>query len=183
MIKTNPLSIKDITELAKDVRDSFDVKIDECFPILDYIYYLYDEDIITISILENNDPYLDKSTPAIYNALENCIYLKESVIEEIENHNYRSNFTLAHELFHYIQNKELCFTFEEVEDRKTYEDPEWQADTFAGKLLLPDECLDNEDNEYLKNHFKVSPECVLTRKVKEQRRKNLQKKLERRNSK
>ena len=55
-------------------------------------------------------------------------------------------------------------------DRKTYEDPEWSANEFAGELLLPKEFLDNDD-EYLVEHFKVSMECVLTRKVKKLKRK------------
>lgn len=170
MIKTNPLSVKDIEAIAKKVREDYKIKDGECFPILDYLRYLYDKELIGISILDDNDPYLDKDTPAVYNAVDNFIYLKESVINEIENGNYRSNFTLAHELFHYLQNQVLNFTFEEVETRKTYEDPEWQANCFAGELLLPDEFLSNEDNEYLAKHFQVSMECVLTRKVKNTKR-------------
>ena len=81
----------------------------------------------------------------------------------------RQRFTLAHELFHYLQHQVLNFDFVEVKERKTYEDPEWQANTFAGLLLVPDEYLDN-DNEYLVEHFQVSVECVLTRKVKHKKR-------------
>lgn len=171
MIKTNPLSVKDIAEIARRVRADYKIKDEDCFPILDYIRYLYDQELIGILILDDNDPYLDKNTPAVYNACDNFIYLKESVINEIESGNYRSNFTLAHELFHYLQNQILNFTFEEVEVRKTYEDPEWQANCFAGELLLPNEFLNNEDNDHLAKHFQVSLECVLTRKVKSKRRK------------
>ena len=170
MIKTNPLSVKDIADIARRVREDYKIKNGDCFPILEYINYLYDQELLGIAILDDNDPYLDKDTPAVYNAADNFIYLKESVINEIECENYRSNFTLAHELFHYLQNQILNFTFEEVEDRKTYEDPEWQANCFAGELLLPDEYLSNKDNEYLAKHFQVSMECVLTRKVKTKKR-------------
>ena len=170
MIKTNPLSVKDIKTIAEKVREGYKIKNGDCFPILEYINHLFDNGIIGIMILENNDPYLDKNTPAVYNAMDNFIYLKESVIDEIECGNYRSNFTLAHELFHYLQHQVLEFDFEEVETRKTYEDPEWQANCFAGELLLPDEFLDNEDNDFLASHFQVSVECVLTRKVKQKKR-------------
>ena len=57
-----------------------------------------------------------------------------------------------------------------MEDRKTYEDPEWQANCFAGEILLPDEFLSNDDNDYLANRIQVSMECVLTRKVKQKKR-------------
>ena len=172
MIKTNPLSVKDIADIARRVRADYKIKDGDCFPILDYIRYLYDQELIGILILDDNDPYLDKNTPAVYNACDNFIYLKESVINEIESGNYRSNFTLAHELFHYLQHQVLSFEFVEVKERKIYEDPEWQANVFAGELLLPKKYLEIVDNEYLANHFKVSLECVLTRKVKNKRRNN-----------
>ena len=171
MIKTNPLGVKDIADIARRVREEYKIGFGDCFPILEYINSLYDKELIGISILDDNDSYLDKDTPALYNAKDNFIYLKESVLDEIENENYRSNFTLAHELFHYLQNQLLGFSFEEVEDRKTYEDPEWQANCFAGELLLPDEYLDNDDNVFLAKHFQVSLECILTRKVKNKKRK------------
>ena len=47
------------------------------------------------------------------------------VLEELEKHEYRANFTLAHELFHYFQCQVLGFEFEEVENCPSFEDPEW----------------------------------------------------------
>ena len=170
MIKTNPLSVKDISLIAANIRKEYNINPEDAFPILDYLDDLFNKDLFSIQLLDDNDSYLDKNTPAVYNAVDNFIYLKESVLIEIEEGNYRSNFTLAHELFHYLQHQVLGFSFEEVEKRKTYEDPEWQANCFAGELLLPDEFLNNEDNEYLANHFQVSLECVLTRKVKHNKR-------------
>lgn len=172
MIKTNPLSVKDIKLIAIGIRDKYGIAHDAAFPILDVLKQLFYNDFLFIQILDDDNPYLDKKTPAVYNANDNFIYLKESVLEEVENGNYRSNFTLAHEFFHYLQHQVLGFKFEEVKDRKTYEDPEWQANCFAGELLLPDEFLDNEDNNFLASHFQVSLECVLTRKVKHMKRNN-----------
>lgn len=169
MIKTNPLSVKDISLIASSTRKKYNVKSDDAFPILEYIDYLFGEGLLSIQLLDDNDPYLDKNTPAVYNTKDNFIYIKESVLTEIEEGNYRSNFTLAHELFHYLQHQVLGFEFEEVEDRKTYEDPEWQANCYAGELLLPTDYL-NMDDEYLSKHFMVSMECVLTRKVKTKKR-------------
>ena len=65
----------------------------------------------------------------------------------------------------YLQKHILRFDLEEVDERKTYEDPEWQANEFAGELLVPKKYLDLSDEE-LVERFKVSLECVLTRKVK-----------------
>ena len=169
MIKTNPLSDKDISLIASNTRKKYNIKPDDAFPILEYIDYLFGEGLLSIQLIDDNDSLLDKNTPAVYNAKDNFIYIKVSVLEEIECGNYRSNFTLAHELFHYLQHQVLDFKFEEVEDRKTYEDPEWQANEFAGELLVPKAYLDKDD-EYLMIHFKVSIECVLTRKLKNKKR-------------
>ena len=173
MIKTTPLGVKSISSIASRVRKEYGIKEDECFPILDYLNYLYDNEYLGIQILDNDDSYLDSNTPAVYNASDNFIYLKESVINEVEEGNYRSNFTLAHELFHYLQNQAFNFEFEEVEERKAFEDPEWQANEFAGELLLPKKFLDL-DEEYLASHFQVSMECVLTRKLKSKKREKKQ---------
>lgn len=172
MIKTNPLSVKDIRSIAASIREQYGIAKDKAFPILEILNQLFYDNYLSIQLLTDDDPYLDKNTPAVYNANDNFIYLKESVIEEIENGNYRSNFTLAHEFFHYLQHQVLGFTFEEVETRKTYEDPEWQANEFAGELLLPKKYLEIVDDEYLSKHFQVSLECVLTRKVKDKKRNN-----------
>ena len=172
MIKTNPLSVKDISNIAASIREQYGIAKEKAFPILEILKQLFYDNYLSIQLLADDDSYLDKNTPAVYNANYNFIYLKESVIEEVESGNYRSNFTLAHELFHYLQHQVLGFKFEEVEDRKTYENPEWQANCFAGELLLPDEFLNNEDNEYLADYFHVSLECVLTRKVKYMKRNN-----------
>lgn len=172
MIKTNPLSVKDISNIATSIRKQYGIAKDQAFPILEILKQLFYDNYLSIQLLADDDSYLDKNTPAVYNANDNFIYLKESVIKEVESGNYRSNFTLAYEFFHYLQHQVLGFTFEEVEDIKTYEDLEWQANCFAGELLLPDEYLNNEDNDYLAEHFQVSMECVLTRKVKQMKRNN-----------
>ena len=169
MIKTNPLSVSDISNIANSIREQYGIAKDAAFPILEVLEKLFINNYLSIQLLEDDNQYLGKDTPAVYNAFDNFIYLKESVIQEVENGNYRSNFTLAHEFFHYLQHQVLGFTFEEVEERKTYEDPECQANTFAGLLLLPDEYIDNDD-VYLAEHFQVSIECVLTRKVKQKKR-------------
>ena len=169
MIKTNPLSVEKIGVIAREIRNSYKIKEDEAFPILEYLSHLFGRGELGIQIIDDRDNYLDDKTVALYNAMDNFIYIKESVIYEVENENYRSNFTLAHELFHYLQNQILRFNFEEVAERKTYEDPEWQANEFAGELLVPKKYLDLNDEE-LVERFKVSLECALTRKIKKKKR-------------
>lgn len=164
MVKTNPLSLVKIEEYAYNLRKQCKLSLSDAFPIYDYINYLCDLGLLNIQILDNNDKYLNDNCVAKYNSIDNFIYIRESILDDYECNNYRANFTLAHELFHYIQSKILNFDFEEVDECKAYEDLEWQANNFAGELLLPKSFLDVDDNKLI-DMFKVTMECVLTRKV------------------
>lgn len=170
MIKTNPLSVKEIERLANVFRLNYNINNDDAFPILDVIDDMFENKILSLQVLDDDNPILDEMVPACYVPKENFIYVKESVLEEYETDNYRSAFTLCHELFHYVQAQVLKFDFEEVETCKTYEDIDWQANEFAGQLLIPTSFIE-EDSEKLIEMFHVSLECVLTRKAKYKQRK------------
>ena len=81
MIKTNPLSVKDIEELASNLRKEAGITDDVAFPIFDYINELSDKGLLTIQILDNNDSYLEENVPAKYNTVDNFIYIKEQVLD------------------------------------------------------------------------------------------------------
>lgn len=169
MTKTNPLSVKNIKDIARIVREDNKISNDEAFPIFNYLEELFSKGDLSIQILEDDDPYLDEQTIAVYNCFDNFIYIKDSAIKELEEGNPRNNFTLAHELFHYMQANVLDFSFEEVEECKTYEDVDWQANEFAGELLVPDEALMLEAED-ISSIYNVSIECALTRKMKQKKR-------------
>ncbi len=113
MIKTNPLSVKDIADIARRVREDYKIKNGDCFPILEYINYLYDQELLGIAILDDNDPYLDKDTPAVYNAVDNFIYLKESVINEIENGKLKLSKALQDSIVSMIQGNREFYLIDE----------------------------------------------------------------------
>ena len=99
MIKTNPLSVKDIRNIASSIREQYGIAKDQAFPILEILKQLFYDNFLSIQLLADDDSYLDKNTPAVYNANDNFIYLKESVIQEVESGNYiinpnRRNFVL-----------------------------------------------------------------------------------------
>lgn len=164
MKKTNPLSVKDIENIAKKFRTYFNIDKNSYFPILEVIDNLFENNLLSYQIVEDDYYLLDENTLAMYNASENFIYIKESVIDEYEQNIYRSCFTLCHELFHYIQNEVLGFKFEYCEKCKNYEDPEWQANEFAGQILIPSEYVDLPEDEIMEKYH-VSIECALTRKA------------------
>lgn len=171
MKKTNPLNIVEIENYVNNLRRELDIPSNSPFPVLKVIEKFHNDGLLTIQYLEDDDPLFEEDTPAKYNPSENFIYVKESVLEELENHEYRANFTLAHELFHYFQCQVLGFEFEEVENCPKYVDSEWQADEFAGQLLVPTKCIVGDcDTRLLADMFNLSELCVITRKLYYERR-------------
>lgn len=169
MIKTSPLSVKNIEQMARELRDEFNVKDNEYFPIIKVLDTLFEKKLLSYQVVNNDTKIMDDSCVAMYNANENFIYIKESVFEEYEKGIYRSAFTLCHELFHFIQNIALGLEFEECEKCKYYENADWQANEFAGQILIPTKYLDL-DEETIQSYFRVSLECALTRKAKAKKR-------------
>lgn len=171
MNKTNPLSVKDIEELALKVRSHFNIKVDEYFPILSIIEKLDNEGKLYLEIVSDDEL---RDEYALYIVESNTIRVKESVYNECYNGEYRSNFTLAHEFFHFMQAKILNFDFFEDDKVKAYCDVEWQANEFAGQLLIPTPYI-NLDYQELARKFHVSEECALTRQLNAKKRKNYKK--------
>lgn len=69
---------------------------------------------------------------------EHLIKVRESVYEGAIKGNGRDRFTLCHELGHYIFHKPENVSFLRANrEIEAYRNPEWQANTFAGELLVP----------------------------------------------
>lgn len=72
---------------------------------------------------------------------ESEIWLREDVYDGVLEGRGRDRFTLAHELGHLLMhgNVGLARVPRPSVELKHYENSEWQANTFAGALLVPDE--------------------------------------------
>lgn len=71
------------------------------------------------------------------------IWLREDVYEGVEAGRGRDRFTLAHELGHLLMHGDtgLARVPKRTRELKAYENSEWQANTFAAVLLVPDEVV------------------------------------------
>lgn len=165
-ISTTPLSVKNIEEYALNTRKNFNIGLDTFFPVVEILEKLNNSGYFNFVICEK-EQMLNKY--AYYNVSDNTIYVREDVYNECLDGVYRSNFTLAHEYFHYIQAKELKFNFTEVEECKSYCDIEWQANEFAAQLLIPSYALNLEPEE-IARRYHVSLEAAAYRKLKERNR-------------
>lgn len=155
MIRTNPLTIEQIQIICKRLRKYLNITEDDYFPISQVIDYLFEHRLINYQVLEDDNPRFPINSPSIYDAYENCIYIKESAIEELDGGNYRNNFTLCHELFHFIQTQIFQFDFQEDKEVWFINDPEWQANEFAGQILIPESKL-YLDGDTLVDKYRVS---------------------------
>ena len=150
----------DIRKKAQQIREIVHVttgKIDLLY-LLDYIT-VYDKPV-NVEILEDSDSYFSKDEEAKTDIKKKTIYLKRSVIEEAAtNEHCRANFTISHEIAHVLLHDESSIKFVNDETNykyNKYEDPEWQADTFAAELLMPYTQCKHMSVEQIYENFNVT---------------------------
>lgn len=88
---------------------------------------------------------------------KHLIQVRESVYYGAINNNGRDRFTLCHEFGHYIFHSSENISYMRA-DRKleAYKNPEWQANTFAGELLVPENIAREKTVSEIVNQCKVS---------------------------
>lgn len=101
---------------------------------------------------------------ASYTPVDNCIHLKQSTYDKaVKLNDGMSRFTIAHELGHAILHRNFRLSKSSVSstDHEFYEDSEWQADCFAGEILIDARHFNIGDNcATIVEKFKVSPTCA-----------------------
>jgi len=133
-----PCSRKDLRSLAIQLRKVFGLENVLYFPVLNllevlpklfpkfYFQVVYDDE-------------LPKDTHAHTDVANHVIRIKESVYNGACDGNGRDRMTIAHEIGHYLlvslHGLQLQRDFSK-KPMKAYEDPEWQANCFAGELLV-----------------------------------------------
>lgn len=165
-IKVKPRSIKQIRSMANFIRSVSDEVLgkSEEFPIVEFIEKVLQK--------EDEDLYVGVETKekmgdnhGITNLDENSIIIREDVYENALKGNGRDRFTLAHELGHYLMHtkEETVFTRSNAQ-LKPYENSEWQANTFASELLMPEYLITDEDTVFtLMSRFGVSSSAAKVR--------------------
>ncbi len=119
-------------------------------------------------VLPDNDPLFEKKEEAKTDVLVGTIYIKESVFNDAAHKRYcRAHYTIAHEIGHFILHRALnALNFartSETGSYKVYENPEWQADTFASEFLMPyEQCLELSPEE-IRRKYHVSKAAANTR--------------------
>lgn len=149
-----PRSRKNIDTLATVVRKSVGVKQPH-FPILEFVE-------LQLPLLWENFHLVVQEKHVMGDAHgltfpeSSAIWLREDVYEGVEEGRGRDRFTLAHELGHLVMHGDtgLARVPKKTVELKPYENSEWQANRFAGVLLVPDDVAIN-----LGNAFDIAKAC------------------------
>lgn len=105
-------------------------------------------------IVEDHELYNKYAETDILNKI---IKIRESVYLGASKGNVRDRFTIAHELGHFILHSIGGFSLaRHIEKIEVYENPEWQANTFAGEFLVPTSFIKDLSEEEIANRYGVS---------------------------
>lgn len=138
----NPLSTNDIIKQVELVRKSLRLNKQLYFPVVQFAEMILGETDSSYNFIVCEDNELPDKY-ACYNLKNNTMTVRNSVYELACEDDGRSRFTFAHEIGHYFLHREgvaLARVSSGIEI-KTYMDPEWQANTFASELLMPNKLI------------------------------------------
>lgn len=133
-----PRSAQKIINIVSHIRESIGLENELYFPVVRFAEVIMQQvdNTYRFIVLEKNE-MPDKY--AYYDPMNNSMVVRSDVYELACNGNGRHRFTIAHELGHYFLHKEDV-KLARVSGGyvlKIYQNPEWQANTFASELLMP----------------------------------------------
>lgn len=150
-----PMSRNAIREIALLIREVIGLKDKDLFPVIPFIengLAQIDEEFI----LEIKDITSMKEYGIAYPE-HRKIVLREDVYVNAIKGVPRDRFTVAHEIGHYFMHRPERIGLARTDEKpKPYQDPEWQANTFAGELLAPSTAIAGLSINEVAEMYKVS---------------------------
>jgi len=152
-----PMSTEDIRQLVKIIRkrcgliECTNVPVCHLFEwILEKLVQEFDWEIVS-------DDEMSEEGKTFTGA--NKIEIRESVYIAANNGDGRARFTIMHEIGHFFlhgPNRVALCRLAPGEKLRPFEDPEWQADTFAAEFLMDFDLIQGM------NYKQISDECGVT---------------------
>lgn len=130
-----PMSAASIAALAENVRRIFCTDDRIAIPIIDILEFglvKFDEDFV-FEVRSVNEM---KGDEGMVVAGQHSLVLRQDVYDGACNGEGRDRFTACHELGHYLLHHGVTFARTASQSDPIYTDAEWQADTFAGRLMM-----------------------------------------------
>jgi len=155
--KAKPLSRANIRELVKTIRKycglEKTVNVPVCF-VFEHVMQIFFPDFQW-----EIKPASEMEEEGITLSADKTIYLRQDVYENACRGDGRARFTIMHEIGHFFLHRPdrvaLC-RLSPGERLKPYENPEWQADTFASEFLMDAGVV------YGMNYREISRRCEVT---------------------
>jgi Zn-dependent peptidase ImmA (M78 family)/transcriptional regulator with XRE-family HTH domain len=130
-----PMSRSAIREFADQVRGVFTKDEQIKLPIIEILEFamprIFDGfyvDICDAKIMGDDEGRVEADS--------NCIMLREDVYDAACSGQGRARFTVCHEFGHFLLHRKIVMARSRQEHHHVYRDSEWQADFFAGCILL-----------------------------------------------
>ncbi|WP_317855969.1 ImmA/IrrE family metallo-endopeptidase [Chakrabartyella piscis] len=151
-------SRKDIENYVYQIKETLGLENRLCFPVIQFLELIIPNliDNFNYEIVDDKD-LTDKYAETIPS--KNLIRIRNDVYEGACNNNPRDRFTIAHEIGHLFMHDSDSVTLCRIShDAKipAFQDPEWQANTFAGYLLMTPACISGLSVEEICVKCKVS---------------------------
>lgn len=130
-----PMSTEKLRRFAEQVRGLFvgDDKID--FPIMDVLEFKLQKIFPDYFIDVQDEDVMGEDEGRVL-AGSNSIILRTDVYAGACRGDRRARFTACHEFGHYLMHRGVVLARARGDGDKIYQDSEWQADEFAGTLLM-----------------------------------------------
>lgn len=131
----NPMSYKDIGDVAQKLREMCGVQDTYYFPIVEFIEWILGNPDTGIDIYIVTEEEMD-SAYGITNTGNRSMMIREDVYMRAACGSARDRFTLCHEVGHYFlhQPESIGMARGQI---PAYMQPEWQANAFAALLMAP----------------------------------------------
>lgn len=156
-VVAEPRSRANIRKMTKNLREL--VGFEKCtrFPVVEFIEFILanPENGIDLEIM---DPEEMQDTYGTTNTGSNKMCIRSDVYEGAIKGDPRDRFTLCHEVGHYFLHQPGSISFARGNVPR-YQDPEWQANTFAGELLAPYDLVKNMNVE------EIMEKCGMSRQA------------------
>ena len=151
-----PLSRNKIRTLTNFIRETYNINNEGPFPVLQFLEIFLDCFGYNYEIVDDNKLV---SCYALTIPVKKTIKIAESTYNDAASGNPRARFTIAHEIGHAVLHDKIDLGYARVNSNeiiKDYENPEWQANTFAAELLVPIQYIGGLSCEEIAQKYCVS---------------------------
>jgi len=152
--KVSPLSRVNIRKITTSIKEQFNIPTDKPFPILRFFEFVLTGLGLEYEIVP------DEEMMGVYAEAipeKGLLRISESTYNGAYSGVPRDRFTIAHEIGHLLMHTPDRVVFTRTKNEiKPYENPEWQANTFAGELLVHSDSIRDLSVEDIANKYEVS---------------------------